>query len=165
MSGKVFTFPQVGNSAHVRLTPLVSKILFSATVCLRFYTDISSSEIALFSMATPTQTNSTGMSQFTVNGIHSVKKATSAGGSIAGTPIIILGQDQDSYGGSFEIRQAFTGHITDVHMWDHAISTCEIKSYMQGLAHSPVRKLCMLDVFDPMRFFVWMIAAAAWVID
>lgn len=80
---------------------------------------------------------STGVSQITVNGVHSVKKSHKAGASIAGTPIIILGQDQDSYGGGFQSSKAFVGHIRDVHMWDYVISTCEIKSYMQGQTHRP----------------------------
>ncbi|XP_063040196.1 serum amyloid P-component-like [Engraulis encrasicolus] len=120
LSGKVVIFPVKGNTAHVRLTPLLSNILFSTTFCLRFYTDLS-----------------TGLARVTVNEVHSVKTSRHAGGSIAGTPIIILCQDQDSYGGGFDANQAFTGHIKDVHMWDHVISACEINNYMQGFAHSP----------------------------
>ncbi|KAL2098996.1 hypothetical protein ACEWY4_005476 [Coilia grayii] len=179
LSGKVFTFPEKGNTAHVRLAPLMSKILFSVTVCLRFYSDVRKNDFVLFSMDVPTQSNSftlfrqyadndyylyvsgeygayhelpfntnqwnsicatwdagTGLSQVTVNNVHSVKTARHVGASIAGAPIIMLGQDQDSYGGGFEATQAFNGHIKDVHMWDHVISACEVKSYMQGLAHS-----------------------------
>ncbi|XP_048084299.1 mucosal pentraxin-like [Alosa alosa] len=177
LSGKVFSFPQQGSTAHVRLAPLVSKILFSTTVCLRFRTDIDN--FVLFSMDTPAQTNSyaffriegqvyhfwasgsmddfyglpnnlnkwnsicatwdagTGMAQLIINEIHSLKKTISAGGSISGPPIIILGQDQDSYGGGFDASQSFIEQIRDVHMWDHVISTCEIKSYMQGFVHRP----------------------------
>ncbi|XP_048089964.1 serum amyloid P-component-like [Alosa alosa] len=109
LSGKVFTFPEKGSTAYVRLTPSSTKILYSATFCLR---------LRMF-----------------VNWIHSVKKSLKAGGSIAGTSII-LGQHQGSYGERFESSQAFVGQIKDVHMWDHVISTCAIKSYMQGLVHS-----------------------------
>lgn len=177
MTGKVFSFPQKTSSAHVRLTPLVSKVLFSASVCLRFYTDLDNVEFALFSMDTPTHSNSftlfrltnsyyrllvsgqwvdfyhlptewnkwnsicatwdaaTGMSQITINGVGSVRKGLQVGGSIVGTPIIVLGQDQDSYGGGFDANQAFIGQIRDVHMWDYAVSACEIKNYMQDFVH------------------------------
>lgn len=185
LSGKVFTFPEKGSTAYVRLIPSVSQTLTSATVCLRFYTDLGSIpteivDFVLFSMDTTTQTNSfalfrnvqqdfysfgingvfmafygmasnsnkwnslcaiwdvsTGTSQITVNSIRSIKRKIQAGGSIAGTPFIVLGQDQDSYGGGFQASQAFIGDIKDVHMWNHVISPCEIKRYMQGLLHSP----------------------------
>ena len=165
---------------NVRLAPMNSKVLWSASVCLRFYTELQDQTFIVFSMDVPTQSNSialfrnditkeydlyiggsygtfyglpfdlnkwnsmcltwdaaTGLSQVTVNQISSVKTTRHVGGSIAGTPIITLGQDQDSYGGSFDASQAFIGHIRDVHMWDYVISACEIQNYMQGLAYSP----------------------------
>ena len=167
---------------NVRLAPMNSKVLWSASVCLRFYTELQDQTFIVFSMDVPTQSNSIALfrrdipneyhlyingeygtfyglpfdvnkwnsiclvwdasnrlSQITVNQIRSVKKTrhVSPGDSVAGTPIITLGQDQDSYGGSFDASQAFIGHIRAVHMWDYVISACEIQNYMQGLAYSP----------------------------
>lgn len=38
----------------------------------------------------------------------------------------MLGQDQDSVGGSFEANQSFIGEMTGVNIWDHVISDQEI---------------------------------------
>ncbi|CAB1344788.1 unnamed protein product [Coregonus sp. 'balchen'] len=79
----------------------------------------------------------TGLTQLWVNGKPSSRKALQVGGSIAGTPSIILGQDQDAYVGGFNVNDAFYGHETDVHMWDRVLSPCEIQSYMKGEILSP----------------------------
>ncbi|KAK7886378.1 hypothetical protein WMY93_025999 [Mugilogobius chulae] len=50
---------------------------------------------------------------------------------ISGTILIVLGQDQDSYGGSFDKARCFTGMITDVHMWDYILSPHHIDNYSQ----------------------------------
>uniref|UniRef100_A0A3P8YN60 Pentraxin family member n=1 Tax=Esox lucius TaxID=8010 RepID=A0A3P8YN60_ESOLU len=79
----------------------------------------------------------TGITQLWVNGKPSAKKALHAGGSISGTAIIILGQDQDTYGGGFDTFDSFYGHETDVHMWDTVLSPCEIQSYMEDGIYTP----------------------------
>ena len=40
--------------------------------------------------------------------------------------IVILGQDQDKYGGGFEISQSFNGKMFGVNMWDYEMSEDEI---------------------------------------
>ncbi|XP_068614202.1 C-reactive protein-like [Brachionichthys hirsutus] len=60
-----------------------------------------------------------------------------AKGPISGKPSTILGQEQDSYGGGFDVAQSFVGVITDVHMWDHIIASEEIKYYMKRRYFSP----------------------------
>ncbi|KAG7315990.1 hypothetical protein KOW79_020856 [Hemibagrus wyckioides] len=72
----------------------------------------------------------TGLSQLWVNGNPSTRKGFSRLGSLSGTPSIILGQDQDSYGGGFEAKQSFVGMLTDVHMWSSVLSPSEISQYM-----------------------------------
>ena len=44
-----------------------------------------------------------------------------------GKGIIILGQDADSLGGGFDENQAFSGSISEFHMWDRAITEKEVK--------------------------------------
>ncbi|XP_062309018.1 serum amyloid P-component-like [Osmerus eperlanus] len=78
----------------------------------------------------------TGLVQVWLNGRPSVRKALHAGGSIF-NPFIVLGQDQDSHGGSFEAQQSFTGQLTDVHMWDYVLSPCEVQAYAQAGAFRP----------------------------
>ncbi|XP_067085290.1 serum amyloid P-component-like [Osmerus mordax] len=79
----------------------------------------------------------TGLVQVWLNGRPSVRKALHAGGSISGTPFLVLGQDQDSHGGSFDAQQSFTGQLTDVHMWDYVLSPCEVQTYTQAGAFRP----------------------------
>ncbi|KAG7462832.1 hypothetical protein MATL_G00188940 [Megalops atlanticus] len=79
----------------------------------------------------------TGLAQLWVNGQPSSRKAPVSWVSPVGTPSITLGQEQDSYGGGFDAQQSFVGHLTDVHMWDHVLSPCEIQLYMSQLSFTP----------------------------
>ncbi|XP_071772880.1 serum amyloid P-component-like [Centroberyx gerrardi] len=178
LSGKMFTFPQQTDSAHVKLeTPREE---FSAvTVCLRSFTDLNRAH-GLFSLATPSAANDfliykktavnqfelsvrnsnvdvrgqeyklntwhsvcatwdsqSGLVQLWLDGKPSAKKFISSGSNIKGKPIIIIGQEQDSHGGRFDINQCFTGMISDVHMWDYALSSCEIQRYVDDLNFTP----------------------------
>ncbi|KAJ0061268.1 hypothetical protein NL108_014375, partial [Boleophthalmus pectinirostris] len=80
--------------------------------------------------------SSTGLVQLWFNGRLLSKKYISDSW-INGLPIVILGQEQDSYGGGFDIRQSFTGMISDVHMWDYELSSCEIQSYVNDQNYTP----------------------------
>ncbi|XP_023664916.1 C-reactive protein-like isoform X1 [Paramormyrops kingsleyae] len=75
--------------------------------------------------------------QLWVNGKHSVKKPVGNNAAIHVPAIITLGQEQDSYGGGFNAHQSFVGDITDVHMWDHALSPCQIQNYITHASFSP----------------------------
>ncbi|WP_170075987.1 LamG-like jellyroll fold domain-containing protein, partial [Paraclostridium dentum] len=79
----------------------------------------------------------TGLAQFWVNGFPSSRKGCKAGSSLTGTPKIILGQEQDSYGGGFDIKAAFVGMLTDVHMWDSVLSPGQIAHYSHGGQFKP----------------------------
>lgn len=46
-------------------------------------------------------------------------------------------QEQDSHGGGFDLKQSFVGMMSDVHMWDYVLSSCEIHSYMDDLNFTP----------------------------
>ena len=48
------------------------------------------------------------------------------GKSIAPFGIWIIGQEQDRYGGGFQINDAFRGYLTDVNIWDRVLKTNEI---------------------------------------
>ena len=45
---------------------------------------------------------------------------------IRGGGALVLGQEQDSEGGSFNANQSFMGEMTGVNIWDHAIKDQEI---------------------------------------
>ncbi|XP_036403126.1 serum amyloid P-component-like [Megalops cyprinoides] len=178
LAGKAFTFPVESNTAYVKLTPAVNKIFHTATVCLRFFSDLSRDQ-SLFSLSTPSHANGlllfknpkgeydlcvanqcipfpglpdelnewnslcgtwdsgAGLGQLWVNGKRSARKALSVGGTIATAPSIMLGQEQDSYGGRFDKAQSFVGEITDVHMWDYVLPPHEIQSFVNYVSFTP----------------------------
>ncbi|XP_073342294.1 C-reactive protein-like [Pagrus major] len=174
--GKMFTFPQETNTAHVRLIPSRQE-LKAVTICLRSFTDLRRGHV-LFSLATPSAVNgfmifkdsdapdqitvhirnhygsfagqnyklntwhslcatwdsASGLAQLWLDGKLSNRKLVSRGSSISGPIIIILGQEQDAHGGGFAENESFSGMLSDVHMWDYAISPCDIQNYMEDLS-------------------------------
>ncbi|XP_062393297.1 mucosal pentraxin-like [Sardina pilchardus] len=166
LRGQVFSFPEAYASSYARLTPLVSKPLSSATICLRFFTDRLNSislfslnitgqpaaltisgmfgvglqgyqlvieDKALFFYDLPGHSNkwnslcatwngSTGMSQMVVNKMPSVRKVAHTRGALGANISVILGPGR---------RASFTGHITDVHIYDYVVSPSHIQNYMQ----------------------------------
>ncbi|XP_076593517.1 C-reactive protein-like [Chaetodon auriga] len=81
--------------------------------------------------------SASGVTQVWFDGRPSIRKFISSGSNISGPTIIILGQEQDSHGGGFDISQSFVGMISDVHMWDYTLSPCEIQHYMDDLNFTP----------------------------
>ncbi|XP_032901408.1 C-reactive protein-like isoform X1 [Amblyraja radiata] len=67
-----------------------------------------------------------------VNGRRSLRKVSSKGGFVKNGGQFFLGQEQDTVGGKFDIKQSFVGEITDVNMWDRALKPYEIKLISQG---------------------------------
>ncbi|KAM6435753.1 serum amyloid P-component-like [Liasis olivaceus] len=49
------------------------------------------------------------------------------GYAISNVASIILGQDQDSFGGGFDINQSFVGEIADVNMWPRVLTPDEMQ--------------------------------------
>ncbi|KAM9353470.1 C-reactive protein-like [Symphorus nematophorus] len=77
-----------------------------------------------------------GLAQLWVDGKASVKRFIHTG-AITGSPITMLGQEQDTYGGGFDAAQSFIGMITKVHMWDQVLTAAEIKRYMDNKHFTP----------------------------
>ncbi|KAJ8284404.1 hypothetical protein COCON_G00032540 [Conger conger] len=76
----------------------------------------------------------TGLTQVWVNGRRKRVKIESE--PIA-SPSIILGQEQDSYGGRFDANQCFVGDLSDVHMWNYVLDSCAIQDYMNAFTFTP----------------------------
>ncbi|XP_069820897.1 serum amyloid P-component-like [Dendropsophus ebraccatus] len=53
-------------------------------------------------------------------------------GEISAGPIIIIGQEQDSYGGKFSEWKSFVGEMTDLNMWDKALTDDNVIDYFAG---------------------------------
>ena len=76
--------------------------------------------------------SSTGIAEFWVNGKPLVKRGLKQGYAVGAHPKIVLGQEQDSYGGGFDKNQSFMGEIGDLYMWDSVLSPEEILFVYQG---------------------------------
>ncbi|KAM6995739.1 C-reactive protein-like [Tautogolabrus adspersus] len=81
--------------------------------------------------------STSGLLQLWFDGRPLARKYSTSGRSIQGPLIIVLGQEQDSHGGNFDINQSFLGMMSDVHMWDYTLSACEIHKYMDNLNFTP----------------------------
>ncbi|XP_074509887.1 serum amyloid P-component-like isoform X2 [Sebastes fasciatus] len=81
--------------------------------------------------------STTGLAQLWFDGQRSIKKFVNSGTPIRGSTVIVLGQEQDSHGGGFDLMQSFVGMMSDVHMWDYVLSPCEIQKYVDGLNFTP----------------------------
>lgn len=81
--------------------------------------------------------SSSGIAEFWINGKPLVKKGLRQGYSVEPHPKIVLGQEQDSYGGSFDKSQSFVGEIGDLYLWDSVLSSDEIQLVYQGSPLNP----------------------------
>lgn len=70
--------------------------------------------------------SSSGIAEFWVNGKPLVKKGLQRGYTVQAPPSIILGQEQDSYGGRFQKSQSFVGEFADLYMWDYVLTPQDI---------------------------------------
>ncbi|XP_072316862.1 C-reactive protein-like [Eucyclogobius newberryi] len=71
-----------------------------------------------------------GVVQLWVNGKPSTMKYVT-NVTITGPMVIVIGQDEYSFGGGFKGAESFVGMITDVHMWDYVLSPCHIYNHSQ----------------------------------
>lgn len=81
--------------------------------------------------------SSSGIAEFWVNGKAWVKKGLQKGYIVEAKPSIVLGQEQDTYGGGFDKAQSFVGEITDLNMWDSVLTPEEITFVYQGSPLNP----------------------------
>uniref|UniRef100_UPI00398E494B mucosal pentraxin-like n=1 Tax=Pristiophorus japonicus TaxID=55135 RepID=UPI00398E494B len=78
----------------------------------------------------------TGLITFWINGVRSLQKFGHQGGVVHSGGTTILGQEQDTVGGKFDIKQCFVGEISDVNLWDHVVPAQDIKTVSQ-VCHFP----------------------------
>ena len=84
--------------------------------------------------------SSTGIAEFWINGKPLVKKGLRQGYSVGANPKIVLGQEQDSYGGGFDKTQSFMRQIGDLYMWDSAVSRRDpvcVSAFLLPQSHHP----------------------------
>lgn len=66
--------------------------------------------------------SSSGVTSFWVDGKKSTRQVYMKGHHVSPGGTVILGQDQDTCGGSFDVKQSFVGEISDVHLWDYVLT-------------------------------------------
>ncbi|XP_053463413.1 mucosal pentraxin-like [Nycticebus coucang] len=65
--------------------------------------------------------SASGIAELWVNGKFLGRKGVRKGYTVGSDAKIILGQEQDVFGGNFEVTQSFVGEIWDVSLWDHVL--------------------------------------------
>uniref|UniRef100_UPI00254234CB serum amyloid P-component-like n=1 Tax=Euleptes europaea TaxID=460621 RepID=UPI00254234CB len=70
--------------------------------------------------------SATGLAELWVNGQPLVRKSLKKGHSVGAEGSVVIGQEQDSFGGGFQAHQSFVGEITDVYMWDRVLRPDEV---------------------------------------
>ncbi|XP_075764043.1 C-reactive protein-like [Pelodiscus sinensis] len=81
--------------------------------------------------------SATGIAELWVNWNPLPRKGLQKGYSISNQGVIVLGQEQDSFGGGFDASQSFVGELTDVYMWDLATATDAVRAASAGSQLSP----------------------------
>ncbi|XP_053552048.1 C-reactive protein [Bombina bombina] len=96
------------------------------------YFDLKEENIMQWKSICVSWESSTGVVVLWVNGTPYPRKVFQKGYSINANPIIMIGQEQDSYGGKFNNKQCFVGEISDVQMWDSALSSKNINNILSS---------------------------------
>ncbi|KAG9480851.1 hypothetical protein GDO78_010233 [Eleutherodactylus coqui] len=81
-------------------------------------------------------TSNTGDVKLWIHGDLYKEENFQKGNKISGVPFIIIGEEQDSYGGGFNKSQSFIGDIADVNLWDKALTEEEV---MEFIYHDNIR--------------------------
>ncbi|NWT19631.1 MPTX protein, partial [Vireo altiloquus] len=74
--------------------------------------------------------SSTGIVSFWFNGKRWPRRGLQKGYVVGVPASIVLGQEQGSFGGGFDVEQSFVGEISSVFMWDVGISDSEASGAM-----------------------------------
>ncbi|XP_075700125.1 C-reactive protein-like [Rhinoderma darwinii] len=72
----------------------------------------------------------TGNVNFWINGDLYERIGFQKGYTISGNHFITIGEEQDSYGGSFDKLQSFIGDIADINMWDKVLTNSEVMDFL-----------------------------------
>ncbi|KAJ6657047.1 hypothetical protein lerEdw1_003048 [Lerista edwardsae] len=70
--------------------------------------------------------SATGIAELWLDGKPLPRKGLKRGYSIGQEASIVLGQEQDSFGGGFDVHQSFVGEISDVYVWDRVLTPDEV---------------------------------------
>ncbi|XP_073447656.1 uncharacterized protein [Aquarana catesbeiana] len=80
--------------------------------------------------------SSSGLTAFWFDGKRSASKTYRKGHQVLPGGRVILGQDQDKFGSSFDAKQSFVGEISDVQLWNYVLPPQAIKEVYEGKSKS-----------------------------
>ncbi|XP_025066889.1 serum amyloid P-component-like [Alligator sinensis] len=78
-----------------------------------------------------------GLATFWINGKPLPRKGLQKGYFISTEAMILLGQKQDGYGGSFDPYNSLTGEMADVYMWEYVLSPAQMRAAYLSLRLPP----------------------------
>ena len=78
-----------------------------------------------------------GIAEFWLNGRPWPRKGLQKGYEVGNEAVVMLGQEQDAYGGGFDVYNSFTGEMADVHLWDAGLSPDKMRSAYLALRLPP----------------------------
>ncbi|RMB93928.1 hypothetical protein DUI87_29664 [Hirundo rustica rustica] len=81
--------------------------------------------------------SATGIAEFWLNGKPWPRKGLQRGYAVGATAAILLGQEQDSFGGGFDLYNSFSGELTDVYLWDTGLSPDKMRAAFLSLRLPP----------------------------
>uniref|UniRef100_A0A3Q2WTB3 Pentraxin family member n=1 Tax=Haplochromis burtoni TaxID=8153 RepID=A0A3Q2WTB3_HAPBU len=86
--------------------------------------------------------STSGLAALFLDGKRSLSKIYRKGHTVSPGGRVILGQDPDSFLGSFDEQQSFVGEICDVNMWDVVLADSVIQGMFAG------KRVARGNVFD-----------------
>ncbi|XP_009991207.1 PREDICTED: serum amyloid P-component, partial [Tauraco erythrolophus] len=127
---KVFVFRKDPSDAYVLLRAKLDRPLQNFTLCLRSYTDLTRHVCASWE-------STTGIAEFWFNGKPWPRKGLQRGYTVGAEAAILLGQEQDTFGGGFDVYNSFSGELADVYLWDAGLSPDKMRAAYQSLSLPP----------------------------
>ncbi|XP_039569235.1 cell adhesion molecule 3-like isoform X3 [Passer montanus] len=81
--------------------------------------------------------SASGIAEFWLNGKPWPRKGLQRGYTVGATAAILLGQEQDSFGGGFDLYNSFSGELSDVYLWDTGLSPDKMRAAFLSLRLPP----------------------------
>ncbi|XP_033926978.1 cell adhesion molecule 3-like isoform X7 [Melopsittacus undulatus] len=79
----------------------------------------------------------TGVAEFWLDGKPWPRKGLQRGYAVGPEAAVLLGQEQDAFGGGFDLYNSFSGELADVYLWDTVLSPDRMRAAFQSLRLPP----------------------------
>ncbi|XP_039222146.1 mucosal pentraxin-like [Crotalus tigris] len=82
--------------------------------------------------------SATGIVQLWLDGKRLPRKGIAKGYEVKADLMVMLGQDQDSYGGKLDVAQSFVGEMAEVYLWDKVLPLQEFDNFQTPVTPNPL---------------------------